>query len=141
MEESAMNVLPEDEDLERARVAETLERLRSGVRQRQAEVSTGAGAREEVRVRLLELKSHEFLTQPPCFSHRRVLGPLIVFARKAAFQLFMKWYLHPIVQQQNRFNQIASRLLEELAEENAKLRRRITRLEEPTWGGEEGERR
>jgi hypothetical protein len=132
-----MSAQPQDQESERARVAETFERLRSGVRQRQAELSTGVGSREEVRVRLVELKAHELLTQPPCYSHRRVFGPLLVFARKATFHLLMKWYLHPILQQQNRYNQIASRLLEELAEENAKLRRRVTRLEKPTWGGEE----
>jgi hypothetical protein len=120
---------PADAEAQRARVAETLERLRSGVRQRQAELATGAGAREEVRLRLRELRAHEFLEQPPCFSPRPVVGRLLVALRKAFFHLFMKWYLHPVVQQQNRYNQIASRLLEELAEENAELRRELARLE------------
>lgn len=116
-------------------MAEALARVRAGVRQRQGELSTGIGSRDEVRMRLLELRAHEFLQQPPGFSPRPLVGPLLVLARKALFKLFLKWYLHPVMQQQNRFNQVASRLIQELVESNDQLRRRVAELEERQRGG------
>jgi hypothetical protein len=115
---------------ERARIAAALERVRAGVRQRQGELATVPGTHHQVRTRLLELKAHEFVQPPPVFSPRPVLGSFLVLARKAFFKAFMKWYLHPVLQQQNRYNQISSELLQELAEANDQLRRRVAALEE-----------
>ena len=121
---------PTGDDAERARIAAALERVRAGVRQRQGELATVPGTHHELRARLLELKAHEFVQQPPCFSPRPIFGQLLVLSRKVFFKAFMKWYLHPVLQQQNRYNQISSELLQELAEANDQLRRRVGVLEE-----------
>lgn len=107
------------------RVAEVLQQLRSGVRQRQAEAATvggglpgglAAGGAGGFAQALLAVKSAEYLQEPISFSHRPRLGKLIVGSRKAFFHLFLKWFLRPVLAQQNAFNQAAGRLLQELAE-------------------------
>ncbi|WP_369594568.1 FkbM family methyltransferase [Lysinibacillus pakistanensis] len=40
----------------------------------------------------------------PIHSHRKILGPFIIFGKKVVRKL-LKWYLNPITQQQNTFNQ------------------------------------
>jgi pilus assembly protein FimV len=105
-------------------VAEVLQRLRSGVRQRLAEAATmggglaagGGTATAGLAQGLLAVKSHEYVQEPVALSHRPRLGKLVVFARKAFFHLFLKWFIRPVVAQQNAFNQAAARLLQELAE-------------------------
>jgi hypothetical protein len=124
---------------ERARIAAALERVRAGVRQRQGELATGPGTHQQVRMRLLELKAHEFVQQPIAMSARPLWGRLLVLARKAFFKAFMKWYLHPVLQQQNRYNQVSSQLLQELAETVDQLRRRVAAMEERTRRGDGGE--
>lgn len=110
-------------------VAQVLDRIRSGVRQRQAELATLAGESEASKLRRLELKSLEWVEEPPLFSHRPGFGRLIVFARKAAFHAFVKWYARPILQRQNRFNQVASQLIQELSSEQSRLAHEIARLQ------------
>lgn len=131
-----MNEAESDGVAERQRVAETLDRLRSGVRQRQAELTTVDGESEEQRLRLADLQASEFLQEPICVSPRPVIGPLLVFVRKAFFHLFMKWYLRPVVMQVNRFNGSAGTLIRDLveanrglAEQNRKLEGRVEALE------------
>jgi hypothetical protein len=113
------------------RVAEVLQQLRSGVRQRQAEAATvggglsgGAGGFAQA---LLAVRAAEYLQEPVSFSHRPRLGKLIVGSRKAFFHLFLKWFLRPVVAQQNAFNQAAGRMLQELAEAQERTARE-TRL-------------
>jgi len=131
-----MNEAESDGVAERQRVEETLDRLRSGVRQRQAELTTVDGESEELRLRLADLQSSEFLQEPICVSPRPVIGSILVFARKAFFHLFMKWYLRPVLMQINRFNGSAGTLIRDLAEanrtlveQNRKLDRRVEALE------------
>jgi hypothetical protein len=137
-------------------VAETLQALRSGVRQRQAEVATlggfggaggacgmgmgegGAGV-TGLAQGLLAVKSHEYVEEPVAFSHRPRFGKLIVVARKAFFHLFLKWFIRPVLAQQNAFNQAAGRMLQDLAEaeeravrESRSLAARLAELEART---------
>lgn len=121
-----MSESPEAPELD---VAHVLERIRSGVRQRQAELATLAGESEASKLRRLELKSLEWVEEPDLFSHRPGLGRLIVFARKAVFHAFVKWYARPILQRQNRFNQVASQLIQELSQEQSRLAHEVARLE------------
>ena len=113
-------------DAEAARVEAVLERVRAGVRQRQAELATLSGG-EEIKLRLLELKTLEYVEEPLAFSPRPVVGPLLVFLRKAVFHLFVKWWVRPVLQRQNRFNQVASQLLYELAGNQARLAEALDR--------------
>ena len=98
------------------RVAEVLQQIRAGVRQRQAEVATIAAGTEEARLKLVELSSKEYIQEPITVSPRPVIGRALVFGRKAFFHLFMKWFLRPVLEQQNAFNQTASRLVQELVQ-------------------------
>jgi len=120
----------------RREVADALRVVESGVRQREAQLATLRGDREAVRAQLLDLKSAEFLQEAVAVSPRPVLGPLLVFFRRAIYHLFFKWQLRPLMQQQNRFNQAAANLLEDcveterrLAEEIARLRARVEDLD------------
>ena len=56
------------------------------------------------------------MQEPVAFSHRPGLGRVIVFARKAFYKLFLKWFMRPVLEQQNGFNQAAARLIEDLVE-------------------------
>ena len=107
------------------RVAEVLQKVRSGVRQRRAESATLAAGGMETRNGLLMLKSREYVQEPVVFSHRPRWGRLIVFARKAFFHAFLKWYVRPLLEQQNGFNQTASRLIEDLVEAHDRALREL----------------
>ena len=116
---------PSPDDL---RVAEVLQQVRSGVRQRRAEAATLTAGAEEVRGGLLELKQREYVREPVPLSHRLSLGKLIVLSRKAFFKLFLKWFARPVLEQQNAFNQTAARLIEDLAESQERTERELRQV-------------
>jgi len=104
-------------------------RLKAAVRQRQAEWETVPDLGEGLRGRLLELQEMEAVDEPLPVSPRPVLGHLIIFMRKVVYHLFLKWYLRALVERDNRFRQVAVRLLSELIEERYEVERRLRRLE------------
>jgi hypothetical protein len=110
------------------RVAEVLQKVRSGVRQRRAESTTLAAGGEETRNGLLALKQREYVQEPVAFSHRPGLGKVIVLARKAFYKLFLKWFIRPVLEQQNGFNQAAARLIEDLVESQERTAREVRQL-------------
>jgi hypothetical protein len=110
-------------------VADVLARLRAGVRQRQAELATVGAATDEARFKLAELTAKEFLQEPMAVSPRPVIGRALVFARKAMFHLFFKWYMRPVVEQQNAFNQTASRLVQDLLQAEERLARQLREMD------------
>ena len=110
------------------RVEDVLERLRAGVRQRQAEVATISGS-ELARHKLAELAAREYVQEPIAVSPRPVLGRWIVLARKAIFHLFLKWFTRPVMEQQNSYNQTVSRLIQDLMQSNEALAQRVRELE------------
>lgn len=123
-------------DARELRIAEVLQQVRSAVRQRQAEVATAREGAGEYQLQVLELRRREFVAEPQPTSHRAGLGRLIVGARKAAYHLFLKWLLRPLLEQQNAFNLASSRLLQELVEaqeraarERRELQARVAELE------------
>jgi transposase len=111
------------------RVAKVLAQVRSGVRQRQAEVAAAGTGTEEAQHKLLELKTREYVQEPLCVSPRPVVGRLLVFTRKAVFHLFFKWFARPVLEQQNLYNQTVSRLLQELLQAEERSARRLRELE------------
>jgi hypothetical protein len=115
-------------DEERERVAAVLERVRAGVRQRQAELAAVGEGEEDAKLALAELRGAEFVREPQAVSPRPVVGRGLVLLRKVGFHLFVKWWVRPVLQQQNIFNQAASRLLDELARERARDAERAARL-------------
>lgn len=127
--ESPAGVGPEL-DAERERTAAALAGLRAAVRQRQAELAGArGGGGDELALALVELSEREFVQEPTPVSPRPVYGRLIVFARKLAWHLGVKWYARAVWAQQNAFNQAASRLLRELVEREREGRRRVAALE------------
>ena len=125
-----------DDPAERDQVAQILDALRSGVRQRQAELATVAEGSDELRLRLADLQSSEFLQEPVSVSPRPIIGPVLVWVRKVFFHLFMKWYLRPVMMQLNSFQGSAAALIRDLVdanrglvEQNRKLHRRVEALE------------
>lgn len=124
------------------RVADVLQQIRSGVRQRQAEEATGRDVGEQFRHQLLELRRHEFVREPVPVSHRGRVGRVIVLFKKATFHLLLKWLQRPLIEQQNAFNQAVSRLLQQLVEtrerealERRELAARLADLERRLGGG------
>src|SRR5690242_14571055 len=121
---------PPSDDL---RVEQVLQQVRSGVRQRRAESTTLAAGAEETRNGLLALKTREYVQEPVAFSHRARWGKLIVFVRKAFYKVFLKWFMRPVLEQQNGFNQAAARMIEDLVEARERdareLRQMAARLE------------
>ena len=113
---------------ESGRVEEVLQRLRAGVRQRQAEVATISGP-DPSRHKLAELTAREFVQEPIAVSPRPVFGRWIVFGRKVIFHVFLKWFTRPVMEQQNAFNQTVSRLLQDLIQSQETLAQRIRELE------------
>ena len=120
------------------RVAEVLQKVRSGVRQRRAESTTLVAGGEEARSGLLALKAREYVQEPVAFSHRPRWGRLIVFVRKAFYKVFLKWFLRPVLEQQNGFNQAAARLIEDLVESNDRMARELRQLEQRLKDREDG---
>lgn len=123
------------------RVDQVLEQIRAGVLQRRAESTTLAEGAAGTRGALLALRSREYVQEPVAMSHRGRLGRLIVFARKAFYHLFLKWFQRPVLEQQNAFNETASRLIQELAEAQERqarelrdLRARLAAIEGPPAG-------
>jgi hypothetical protein len=111
------------------RVDAVLQQLRAGVRQRQAELATVGAGTDEARFKLVELTSKEYIQEPIPLSPRPVLGKWLVFARKAFFHLFMKWYMRPVLEQQNVFNQTAGRLIQDLIQGQEKLARQLREMD------------
>ena len=118
-----------DEPTNEPRVDEVLQQLRAGVRQRQAELATVGAGTDEARIKLVELTSKEYIQEPIPLSPRPVLGKWIVFMRKAFFHVFMKWYMRPILEQQNAFNQSAGRLIQDLLQGQEKLARQLREMD------------
>ena len=106
-----------------------LERLRAGVRQRQAELATVMAGTDEARFKLVELTAKEFVQEPMAISPRPVIGRALVFFRKAMFHLIFKWYMRPVLEQQNAFNQTASRLVSDLVQSQERLARQLREME------------
>ncbi|MGE0641937.1 MAG: hypothetical protein AB7G12_02995 [Thermoanaerobaculia bacterium] len=124
---STATAAPGDSDPQE--VARTLAGLRAAVRQRQGEAATVRAGADELHGLLLDLQRHEFVEEPVPVSPRPVYGRLLVFVRKAAYHLFFKWHARAVLQQQNGFNQSASRLIAELASRQKRLEEEIGRLE------------
>jgi hypothetical protein len=120
--------MSDSSDSSEPRVAEVLQQVRSGVRQRRAESTTLAAGGEEARSGLLALKAREYVQEPVAFSHRARWGRFIVFIRKAFFHVFLKWFQRPVLEQQNGFNQAAARLIEDLVESQERTARELRRV-------------
>lgn len=110
------------------RVDEVLQRLRAGVRQRQAEVATISGS-DQARHKLAELTAREYVQEPIAVSPRPVFGRWIVLARKVIYHVVLKWFTRPVMEQQNAFNTTVSRLMQDQVQSHEALVQRVRELE------------
>ena len=110
------------------RVDEVLQRLRAGVRQRQAEIATISGS-DQARHKLAELTAREYVQEPIAVSPRPVFGRWIVLARKVIYHVVLKWFTRPVMEQQNAFNTTVSRLVQDQVQSHEALAQRVRELE------------
>ena len=108
-----------------ARVAEVLAQVRAGVRQRHAVAVTGTETAQSLRVMLEGTLATPILVPPTPVSHRRWLGRPIVAAQRFVYRCFMRWYLAPLIEQQNAFNRSVAAALRELTARQLELQREL----------------
>jgi hypothetical protein len=98
-----------------ARVTEVLSEVRASVRQRHAVLATGTERVRPLRVALEDALDKRVLVPPTPQSHRGWLGKPIVAAKRLVYQVFMRWYVAPLIEQQNAFNRSVAEVMRELA--------------------------
>ncbi len=118
-------------------VQRTLESLRSAVRreagyQLEDDVPTGpqlSSVRDAAD--LASVSAHL-----PLQSTLPLVGPLVVFIQRV-IRIGLRWYINPIVEQQNAFNDSVVRALTEIEIRQAELNRRLDRLDSGNRADEE----
>lgn len=85
----------------------------------------GAAAAIERAQRLVAISAHWGLT-----SSIPVVGPLVVLVQRVV-RIGLRWYINPIVEQQNAFNEAAVAALFELEMENQRLRQATAARDQP----------
>jgi hypothetical protein len=120
---------------EEIRVAEVLQQIRAGIRQRQAELAALRGqaqSAEETQTyqRFHELQSLAYVRAQPFASETPVIGRLIVLVRELWCNVATRWYIHPILRQQNDFNQALVDLFREMYETQNDTRQRLEQVEQ-----------
>jgi hypothetical protein len=106
----------------RASIAEEARLIRKAVLERHGysreEFDPGGGEKRAIddAATLATVSSHWGVT-----SSIPVIGPVVVLIRRA-IRIALRWYINPIVEQQNAFNDAVVRALLELQFENEKLR-------------------
>lgn len=112
-------------------MADVLAQVRAGVRQRQALLATRPEDPRELPASLAQVLATQHLERPVPRSHRRWLGPPIVFAKKAVYHLFMKWYLASLFEQQAAFDRAVAVALQDLFDRQRELTRAMAESREP----------
>jgi hypothetical protein len=114
-------------------VGEVLDRLRAGVRQRQAELACLDEQRGDLPAYLAAVKNAAVLEEPSFRTEG--VGALRSFLERAAYVLFARRQHRALLRQQNRFNRSVEVALGEIhSRQDAlsnDLRRLADRLEEP----------
>lgn len=127
------------------RVEQLLQELRDQVRQRRAKLGTESGARDsgydlslaELRTVVQEISDNWSVSAHfPLMWNTPVIGRMASYAKRA-MRLLLRWYINPIVEQQNNFNEAVARAIVQLTAYEDRLRRewqltdeRLDRLEE-----------
>jgi hypothetical protein len=94
-----------------------VERLRSGSEQ----ATEVAAALEDVKLNAW-INPHQPIAWP---EWPKGFGPKAVALAQKVVRRLLRWYINPIVEEQNRFNQSVTQALEALAAENARLRSEV----------------
>ena len=134
MSDNPEEVIASDSQEEIPAVAE-MQQIRAGIRQRQAELRA-LGNRAllvedgqwEQRVRELRAKAH--VQERPFVSHAPLIGRFVAFFREKWNSVAAKWYIRPMLHQQNVFNQAVVQTIYEMLEAQADLDRYLELVEE-----------
>ncbi len=87
--------------------------------------------RERMQGKLLDLRSKAHIQERPFVSYTPVVGRFIAWFREQWNSVAAKWYVRPMIQQQNAFNHVLVQMLQELVDIQADLNREIyERLDE-----------
>lgn len=112
---------------DRKRVASQVERIRANVLRRHGYDATSSlptdvseSAVDEA-ARLSVVNAHWGIA-----SDIPLVGPALVYVRRV-MRLSLRWYINPIIEQQNAYNEAVVRALHELRAENDDLRARLER--------------
>lgn len=65
--------------------------------------------------RIQNLESNMLLKEPPAGSRVPLIGPLLHWLRAFLIRVFMRWYVVPMMTQQNQFNMATTQAVRELA--------------------------
>jgi len=98
-------------------VAERMQLLRNAVIFPSGNLETSVGFSHRPKALLQELETHSdlaFVQEQPFVSNVPFLGKIIVRLRYAWNWMSTKWYVQPLVEQQNTFNEWVMRLLREI---------------------------
>ena len=90
--------------------------------------------------RLLVNTTWDVMAERPITSHRRFLGPILVFGKKVVRKL-LRWYVNPFVDQQRNFNAAMVRLMNSTQTQLDEKKERISELEQTVQDLEEKERK
>ncbi len=74
-----------------------------------------------VRNQIQYLESNMLLKEPPAGSRAPLIGPLLHRLRAFWSRVFMRWYVVPMMMQQNQFNMAATQTLREIVAGNESL--------------------
>ena len=116
-------------------VIEVLEAVRRRVRERYAEEKTDTLSRDEliaseIQAAIQDVNAHARVNSHlPLLWEDMVIGRLRAFVQRVVRRL-LRWYINPIVDQQNTFNAATAKALTLLTAENVRLRGQQAELTE-----------
>jgi hypothetical protein len=109
-----------------AELREQAARIRAAVLARHVDDGFGAELFDAARLddvnRLARVSAHWGIA-----SDAPLIGPLVVLWRRA-LRIMLRWYINPLVEQQNAFNGAVARALFDLDAQNTALRERLAAL-------------
>lgn len=113
-------------------LAAVLEALRAEVRAQRRELERGEGTEESLLARELRHCSEQLEITRVVSAHWPLEGRTL-YERGWALvnklvRRYLRWYINPIVEQQNAYNDVSARALRLLIEENVELRARLAEL-------------
>jgi hypothetical protein len=138
IQERSVNDTGQAEDLP---VAQILDQIRAGIRQRQAELAVIRKSREvrskveerkqrweQLNKQISELQAKSLVQERPFVSSIPILGWLISFIRRVWNNVAARWYVLRILQQQNAFNQAAVQMIASSALTQIRLETRVDEM-------------
>jgi hypothetical protein len=90
--------------------------------------------RERLVQRLRELQARTHIQEQPFASDKPYVGRFIVFLREKWNSVAAKWYVRPLLRQQNLYNQAVTQTIQEFIEMQTE---RLDELEQRVMGGED----